>query len=1020
MTGTPGPGLPPGWGAGTHPGARSIPGRPSDTNVAEDFAAFASFPSPDPDRISAPQVLSGPPEDLALEVASRSAPSDEGEAFDGPPDAGLFDDFGLPEDTSLPSIPGRAAPAAPAPADGWQIRKESGKTFGPFDDDTVLDMLSQGHIDATVTISRDGKSWAPIDSHPPFASAVGVPSAAARGRVPPPVIAPSGAPEPAEEESAPGTVPLAERLAGLARRLSPRPRGRAGKLLGLVALLVILAGAGLYFVGDDLDLPEIPEFITNLLSGSSQKAAAAPKKTEVAPHLDAWARHAAEGSFAGWQKAMASAREALAASESSIDAHVAYVLAASALKRGHGEAGAELDRAHAAAVGAVRENSVEAKIIAAALALSKKGEAVNVQKQLAELEDDPRALLLRAEAFLVQGEFDRVAERLDRLAGSGETPALLLLRAELARAQQDVEAEAAALIRVEEISPGHVRAKLLLARLHAAQQRVDEAVELLSAVLAEPAVHALSPREEAQAFLLHGDLLAGKQDIDAATAAYKRAAERAPSDPAPLARLGRLLLRLHRYEAAVPVLAQAVERARADVELLTANARAQMETGGYVPADQSITRALEEDPKNPGALVMAGVLARRLAKKEEGLRRFQEALSHDAKFAPAMVALGRAYLEDHEPKRAKEWLEKAATIAPESAEAQTAWGNWLLTARRSEEARKAFAQAIASEPLLAEGHAGLAQALSQQGDAEAARKSFMRAIELDEGLVEAREGIAVLHWRAGQLDEALEQLRKALQHAPKESRLHALVGAVHLEAGRDGEADLALRTALTHSDDDATTHHYYGRLLHKRGLGTKSLEHLRRATELAPLEAEPQFHLGLAYEKAQRLASAADAYRRAAKLDPAQLEYSERLGRVLAAQGLYSTAIAALEKVVEREPQRGDAYAILGECELKAGRVDKALGYLDRAVEFAPENAEAHYHRGRAAERLGRIDQATSSYLEATRLDPSAAMAHFYLGYIFKNKGRKKDAITAFEKYLALRPDARDADEIRDQIYFLR
>ena len=63
-------------------------------------------------------------------------------------------------------------------------------------------------------------------------------------------------------------------------------------------------------------------------------------------------------------------------------------------------------------------------------------------------------------------------------------------------------------------------------------------------------------------------------------------------------------------------------------------------------------------------------------------------------------------------------------------------------------------------------------------------------------------------------------------------------------------------------------------------------------------------------------------------------------------------------------------------------------------------------------------------FLEALKhaelVDPKDWVAHHELGYLYKDDGRRVEAIAQFRKYLNLRPDAGDAETVRDDIYYLQ
>jgi predicted Zn-dependent protease len=112
---------------------------------------------------------------------------------------------------------------------------------------------------------------------------------------------------------------------------------------------------------------------------------------------------------------------------------------------------------------------------------------------------------------------------------------------------------------------------------------------------------------------------------------------------------------------------------------------------------------------------------------------------------------------------------------------------------------------------------------------------------------------------------------------------------------------------------------------------------------------------------------------------------------------------------------------------IQAGRLGTAEAEIEKVLSLTANDPVAHYLRGqigekRAAEakdpaearRLN--DQAAARYEEASRLDPRYADPFRALGILRYKAGRTDDALSAFRRYLELKPDASDAQQIRDYI----
>ena len=56
----------------------------------------------------------------------------------------------------------------------------------------------------------------------------------------------------------------------------------------------------------------------------------------------------------------------------------------------------------------------------------------------------------------------------------------------------------------------------------------------------------------------------------------------------------------------------------------------------------------------------------------------------------------------------------------------------------------------------------------------------------------------------------------------------------------------------------------------------------------------------------------------------------------------------------------------------------------------------------------------------AVAVDPKDALAYYEIGYIYKDDRKRPEAMAAFKKYVELRPDAGNAETVRDDIYYLQ
>ncbi len=112
---------------------------------------------------------------------------------------------------------------------------------------------------------------------------------------------------------------------------------------------------------------------------------------------------------------------------------------------------------------------------------------------------------------------------------------------------------------------------------------------------------------------------------------------------------------------------------------------------------------------------------------------------------------------------------------------------------------------------------------------------------------------------------------------------------------------------------------------------------------------------------------------------------------------------------------------------IRLGRLGIAEAEIGKVLTLTPNDAVAHCLAGQIAEKRAadakdravadRLeDEAIAAYEEAIRLDPRYADPHRAIGVLRYKSQDKEKALAAFRRYLELKPDASDAQQIKDYI----
>ncbi len=215
-------------------------------------------------------------------------------------------------------------------------------------------------------------------------------------------------------------------------------------------------------------------------------------------------------------------------------------------------------------------------------------------------------------------------------------------------------------------NPGHTQARMLLVEILLTAGKADRALSELNAM-------AGTDQKNPVIFLTMGDIYAQKQNLNAAKAAYKRAVDVAPKDPAGHVKLGRLLWAskdtrgaLAAFDQALTLVPDARDAAEAKVGLLmqekrapdalafakqrvaaqpsdafahTLLARVMMDSGDMTGAEQLLLKAVQLAPDVPAPYQYLGMLYIRQGKLDAGITKYREAYAANPGNAPAGLAL---------------------------------------------------------------------------------------------------------------------------------------------------------------------------------------------------------------------------------------------------------------------------------------------------------------------------------------------------------------------------------------------
>lgn len=307
---------------------------------------------------------------------------------------------------------------------------------------------------------------------------------------------------------------------------------------------------------------------------------------------------------------------------------------------------------------------------------------------------DPRAGLLHAERLAGRGEREAARAEVRRVLSRGDlAPEQRRIAAEALAVLGDSEAAAAAMAS----GPQDARSMTLRSTWLA---RAGDLEGLRLLFMEAEALAAAGATPEPALPLLLGELAERLQDWPAAERWYRRLDQGEARDRARL-RLGVVLARQGRFDDAVDALRvlQADEAVDGSIRRDAFIAEADLWEGRRRRSQAEATlglglAVLEDDPALRVARARVARNAGRHAQAEADLR---AVLARDARYGPALRALGALLMARGEPGKAETLLARAWSVEPRAPTA-AAWGEALWLLGRTADARAAWKKGQALDP----------------------------------------------------------------------------------------------------------------------------------------------------------------------------------------------------------------------------------------------------------------------------------------------------------------------------------
>jgi tetratricopeptide (TPR) repeat protein len=374
--------------------------------------------------------------------------------------------------------------------------------------------------------------------------------------------------------------------------------------------------------------------------------------------------------------------------------------------------------------------------------------------------------------------------------------------------------------------------------------------------------------------------------LQEAAKSYQQAHREDSRDADALLLLGILARQTGRNEAAVGLIAAAVELRPDNAGFHAALAQAQAAHGNRAAAELSCRRALELDPN----------------------------------LALAWRCLGSLAAERDDAEQARSAWQTAARLDTRSAWAERSLGHWLCRQQHFGEAAEVYRAGLRKTPKDAGLHYALGAALAAAGHRDEAAVAYREALRLRPNFPEVLLNLGNLHYDAGEFAAAAVCCRKALALRTTYAKAWCNLGNALQMLGGAREATRCYERTLALSPSTVAAQHNLGNAWMAQRNFVKAEECFRRTLAADDKRAEHHNSLGNALVQQQKNVEAEACYRKALDLDPACSAAHTNLANVLLRGSDRDEMIRHYERALDLDPTSAGGHYNLALAYLRQGR----------------------------------------------------------------------------------------------------
>ena len=405
------------------------------------------------------------------------------------------------------------------------------------------------------------------------------------------------------------------------------------------------------------------------------------------------------------------------------------------------------------------------------------------------------------------------------------------------------------------------------------------------------------------------------------------------------------------------------------------------------------------------------------AKAEE---QFKAAQAIEPASEDVVLNLARLHAESGDLHGAADLLE-AVPVSDRSPKEEFALGAAYEQLKDSKKAIAAYQRSVDMEPENLDATRALGQALLANNQLDEALKVFQQLVDADPEDVAALDRISEIQRRQGKYSQALVTVRKARAKDPNSLEAGYNEGLLLDVLGRYDEAIVTyekMAELTVHANGAYTPEEKANRSIFLERLGSVYHEQNKTAEAIATFQKMIDLGGDFAkrgyqgqvdtYRDAKNFDEATAVCRRAVAANPDDKDLKLLLAWQLADTGKLDEGLAVANGLLTGKPSDREVYIRISDIQLRMKHWKEAEEALAKAEPFAvkdEDKANLFFQKGALAEREKKYDQAEQFFHKVLEIDPNNAITLNNLGYMLADKtSRYTDALKYIRKAVELEP----------------